>query len=82
MKKVLSDYTKIEFIELINTLIQSDDNEISILIDLFESLTQHPAGSDLIFYPEPGQDDSPEGITETIEIWRNENGLSTFKKDV
>ncbi|WP_422836636.1 bacteriocin immunity protein [Aliivibrio salmonicida] len=45
----------------------------------FEKLTQHPDGSDLIFYPENLGDDSPERITEIVKEWRESQGLSSFK---
>ncbi|EEQ04693.1 Colicin-E7 immunity protein [Yersinia bercovieri ATCC 43970] len=43
-------------------------------------VSEHPSGSDLIFYPEDGADDSPEGILETIKKWRAENGKPSFKE--
>ncbi|MBS5838238.1 MAG: bacteriocin immunity protein [Pseudomonas sp.] len=49
------------------------------MLDEFERLTEHPAGSDLIYYPEDGADNSAEGITQTIKEWRAENGLPGFK---
>ncbi|WP_016598339.1 bacteriocin immunity protein, partial [Yersinia pestis] len=35
---------------------------------------------DLIYYPEDGADDSPEGILELVKKWRAENGKPGFKK--
>jgi hypothetical protein len=46
---------------------------------LFKKLTEHPDGSDLIYYPKPGQDDSPAGIVKTVKEWRKANGKSGFK---
>lgn len=49
------------------------------LIDQFEDLSQHPDGSDLIFYPENPDDSTPERIVEIVEGWRARNGLPGFK---
>jgi len=49
------------------------------LIDLFEKLSKHPNGSDLIFYPENSEDSTPERIVEIVEQWRARNGLPGFK---
>ncbi|WP_016676051.1 bacteriocin immunity protein, partial [Yersinia pestis] len=46
----------------------------------FTKITEHPSGSDLIYYPEDGADDSPEGILELVKKWRAENGKPGFKK--
>ncbi len=50
------------------------------MLDTLEQLTEHPAGSDLIYYPEEGADHSPEGITQTVKEWRAANGLPGFKE--
>lgn len=41
----------------------------------FNTICEHPAGSDLIFYPE---DDSAEGITRTLKEWRATQDLPGF----
>ncbi|QLL13800.1 bacteriocin immunity protein [Pseudomonas chlororaphis subsp. aurantiaca] len=45
----------------------------------FQKVSEYPAGSDLIFYPENGADDSSEGITRLVKEWRAANGLPGFK---
>ncbi|RMS18304.1 Colicin/pyocin immunity protein [Pseudomonas savastanoi] len=42
-------------------------------------MTEHPAQTDVIFYPEEGQEDTPEGILKTIKEWRAKNGKPGFK---
>lgn len=49
------------------------------LIDQFENLSQHPDGSDLIFYPEDPDGSTPERIVKVVEEWRACNGLPGFK---
>ncbi len=46
----------------------------------FERLTEHPDGSDLIYYPRDDREDSPEGIVKEIKEWRAANGKSGFKQ--
>lgn len=48
---------------------------------MFEKLSEHPDGSDLIYYPQDDQDDSPEGIVKEVKEWRAKNGKSGFKSE-
>ncbi|HFH3052905.1 TPA: bacteriocin immunity protein [Pseudomonas aeruginosa] len=79
---VISDYTEAEFLQLVRDICEvncsSEDAHLG-LVDRFRSLAEHPSGTDLIFYPEDGADDSPEGITRTVKEWRAANGLPGFK---
>ncbi|PQQ32849.1 bacteriocin immunity protein [Photorhabdus akhurstii] len=43
-------------------------------------LSEYPDGTDILFYPSPGQDDSLEGIVKQIKEWRARNGKPGFKK--
>ncbi len=81
VKNSLSEYSKAEFIELINA-IKNDEGSINYQLALvmhFKKLVQHPAGSDLIFFPENGADDSAEGICRAIKDHCLTNGLRVFK---
>lgn len=82
-KNTISDYTESEFISLINNLINinahGSNRALGKAMQEFGALIGHPSGTDLIFYPEPGTDDSPEGITKTVKAWRAANGLPGFK---
>ncbi|MDZ5604194.1 bacteriocin immunity protein [Pseudomonas sp. RP23018S] len=49
------------------------------LVDHFRTITEHPSGSDLIFYPEPGAE-GPDGIISEIKKWRAANGKPDFKR--
>ncbi|NMZ97712.1 bacteriocin immunity protein [Pseudomonas lundensis] len=83
MKKSISEYTEAEFVNLMQEILTANksapDEVLDPMLDEFERLTEHPAGSDLIYYPEDGADNSAEGITQTIKEWRAENGLPGFK---
>ncbi len=81
-KKILSDYTESEFLDLVRKIYnaegptEEDDNR---RVREFRRLAEHPSGSDLIFYPEDGKDDSPEGVVQEVKQWRQANGKSGFK---
>lgn len=81
-KKTLSDYTESEFLDLVRKICnaegptEEDDNR---RVREFRRLSEHPSGSDLIFYPEEGKDDSPESIVQEVKEWRQANGKPGFK---
>lgn len=82
MKK-LSDYTESEFLYLVQKICSADcetEEDGNHLVREFERLAEHPSGADLIFYPEDGKDDSPEGIVREVKEWRSVNGKSGFKE--
>ena len=83
LKKSVSDYTEQEFVELLQRIIGNDasEDEENKLVHHFNTICGHPAGSDLIFYPEDYADDSAEGITRTLKEWRAAQGLSGFKNE-
>ena len=55
------------------------DDLLDLLLDRFEELTEHPLGTDLIYYPETPEDGTPERITEIVKEWRESQGLPCFK---
>ena len=83
VQKTLSDYTEREFLDLVRKIYnaegptEEDDNR---RVREFRRLTEHPSGSDLIFYPEEGNEDSPEGIVKEVKEWRIANGKPGFKE--
>lgn len=80
----ISDYTETEFLNLVRAICDGSQNSESEDIKnvlLFKQLTEHPTGSDLIFYPEEGHDDSPEGIVKEVKEWRAANGKPGFKPE-
>ncbi|WP_265495024.1 bacteriocin immunity protein [Providencia heimbachae] len=82
LKNSISDYTEAEFKQLIEAIINCEGNEKTQDNNLehFIRITEHPDGSDLIYYPNDGDDDSPAGILKTVKEWRAKNGKSGFKK--
>ncbi|URM27071.1 bacteriocin immunity protein [Pseudomonas frederiksbergensis] len=83
MKNTFSDYTENEFVALLQRIISHDgtEPEVDELVFHFEEVSEHPDGSDLIFYPEDDADDSAEGITRTVKEWRAAKGLPGFKAE-
>lgn len=79
----ISDYTVTEFISFIQKIRAANkggsDEELGELLALFRSLAGHPDGTDLIFYPHPGEDNSAKGVARTLKNWRAAQGLPGFK---
>ena len=88
-KPTLSDYTEKEFLEFLNEFINekpemSDEEHeayIDQLVEHFESVTEHPSGSDLLFYPDKTREDSPRGVLEEVKAWRAAHGKPGFKPE-
>ncbi|MEA9390694.1 bacteriocin immunity protein [Acerihabitans sp. TG2] len=86
-KEKYEDYTEEEFLEFLREFfhnssgLKGDDyaayNDKMILH--FEKLSEHPSGSDVLFYPDGKREDSPEGIMEEVKSWRAKNGRPGFK---
>jgi hypothetical protein len=83
LKSSVSDYTEEEFIRLLQRIIGNEESEEeeNRLVLHFNNICEHPAGSDLIFYPEDDADASAEGITRTLKKWRATKGLPGFKDE-
>lgn len=87
-KDRIEDYTEEEFLEFLKGF-SSEHSQLcgeefikhmDRSIEHFVKITEHPARTDVIFYPEDDQEDSPEGILNTIKKWRANNGKPGFKK--
>ncbi|MGE8411232.1 MAG: bacteriocin immunity protein [Pseudomonas sp.] len=80
----ISDFTEAEFIGFIRNIRVMNkggtDAALGELLEQFSQLAGHPEGYDLIFHPEPGADNSAEGVTQTVKAWRAANGLPGFKE--
>lgn len=85
MKNNISDYTEAEFLEFtrniyINNkdLFPTEESHIKAVLE-FKSLTEHPSGSDLLYYPDGSREDSPEGVVKEVKEWRSAHGKPGFK---
>ncbi|PCE67545.1 bacteriocin immunity protein [Salinivibrio sp. YCSC6] len=82
MKNDLSAYSQSEFLQLVQRICLDDYDTEQEHIDAvlhFEEVTQHPDGSDLIYYPEKEEDATPENIVRIVKEWRQSKGLPCFK---
>ncbi|HFQ9139385.1 TPA: bacteriocin immunity protein [Enterobacter cancerogenus] len=83
MKK-LSEYTESEFLYLVQKIFSADcetEDDGNRQVKEFERLAERPSGTDLIFYPEDGKDDSPEGVIHEVKEWRQRRGKPCFKSE-
>lgn len=83
LKNKFEEYTETEFLEILNKIWAADvstEEEHDKLIEHFSKITEHPQGNGLIFYPEAGVEDSPEGILKVVKEWRAANGRTGFKQ--
>jgi hypothetical protein len=85
LAKKISDYREEQFIYLLQQIFISNtdgtsETVLADMLDNFSELAEHPAGTDLIYWPEDGAQCSPEGITATVKEWRAANGLPGFKQ--
>ncbi|ELD3425705.1 bacteriocin immunity protein [Enterobacter hormaechei subsp. xiangfangensis] len=81
MKK-LSDYIESEFLSLVQKICSADfetEEDGNRQVREFKRLAEHPSGADLIFYPENGKDDSPEGVVQEVKEWCQPHGKPCFK---
>ncbi|EPY7207842.1 bacteriocin immunity protein [Klebsiella quasipneumoniae] len=82
-KKSISDYTESEFLAFVKKIFNPDntteDEDVQNVLE-FERITEHPDGSDVIFYPPKGREDSPERVVKVVKEWRARNGKPGFKE--
>jgi len=81
-KKSISDFTEAEFLAFVKKIFNpnttTEDEDVQNVLE-FERLTEHPDGSDVIFYPPKDREDSPEGVVKEVKEWRAKNGKPGFK---
>ncbi|WAT27359.1 bacteriocin immunity protein [Pseudomonas sp. GXZC] len=81
MSTSINEMTESDFLSFVNKLYSADypseeahDNAVME----FEAISEHPAGSDLLYYPEAGKS-GPEAVVEEVKAWRAANGKPGFK---
>lgn len=83
-KKTYDQYTESEFLGLINKLFlgqYSSEEELDSIVHEIVDTSEHPNGTDILFYPEQGIENTPEGILFSIKEWREANGKPGFKPE-
>lgn len=81
LQTTIAGYTESEFLRLIEEICSANGTEDyqDELLENFIQVSGHPAGSDLIYYPEPGPEATPREILEVIKRWRVANNLPLFR---
>ncbi|NDK99590.1 bacteriocin immunity protein [Photorhabdus bodei] len=83
LKSKLEEYTETEFLELISMIFEgkySSEAEHDAIVNNIVRVSEYPAGTDLLYYPEDGIEDSPEGVLKVVKEWRARNGKPGFKE--
>lgn len=83
-KNRLEDYTESEYKRLILRLFKGDyssEEELEEIVETIVNTSEHPSGSNILYFPEEGVEDSPEGVLSTIKQWRVANGKPGFKPE-
>nr|WP_298145534.1 bacteriocin immunity protein [uncultured Pseudomonas sp.] len=83
MKDKFSDYTEAEFIQFMEEIFKENqaatDDQLDPLLEHFAKITEHPDGTDLIYYAESDAEATADKITQKVKAWRKANGLPGFK---
>ncbi|WP_434709123.1 bacteriocin immunity protein [Pseudomonas sp. R1-1] len=81
LNKRVSDMLESDFLSFVTRVYNIDydteERHIDAVLE-FKALSEHPSGSDLIFYPEPGKS-GPTAVVEEVKAWRAANGKLGFK---
>jgi len=79
LKLRFEDYTEAEFTQLVTEICNAKGSEAyqDELLENFIAVTEHPEGSDLIYYSD--DDAMPEKVIATVRAWRKSEGLPDFK---
>ena len=80
IKPKFEDYTEAEFTQLVSEICSAKGGEAhqDKLLENFISVSEHPEGSDLIFYCED-KDATPVKIVAAVKAWRKAHGKRGFK---
>ncbi|MFG0633431.1 bacteriocin immunity protein [Pseudomonas sp. xss_2] len=79
----MSDFTEHEFIQFVRKICTADfptEHAHDKAILDFEVISEHPAGSDLIYFSEAGKE-SPEAIVAEVKAWRLTAEKTGFKPE-
>ena len=84
LKNNITEYSEAEFISLLKEIFKENvaetDDRLDILLEHFEKITEHPEGTDLIYYAPSDAEATPEAITKRGKDWRTRNGKPGFRK--
>lgn len=80
LKPRFYDYTEAEFTQLVSEICNAEGDESyqDQLLENFISVSEHPEGSDLIYYSDD-DNATPVKIVAAVKAWRKAQGKSGFK---
>lgn len=82
MKPPITEMTELEFLAFVKKIYDADyateETHTHAVLE-FERISEHPSGSDLLFYPDIGKS-GPEAVVKEIKEWRAANAKPGFKK--
>ena len=85
-RKSLQEFTRDEFLDFVTRIFEGDfasEDEDDRMVAQFDRLVEpNPRRNGLIFWPEDGVEDSPEGVVREVEKYCREHGLPCFKDSV
>ena len=85
LKPSYDDYTESEFIDLLKEIYRANAEEpdgiLDPLLEHFSKITEHPSGTDLIYWPENDAQGELEAVLNIVKTWRAANGKPGFKPE-
>lgn len=85
LKNSYSDYTEPEFIDFLKEVYcanaEEADEVLAPLLKHFSEVTEHPSGTDLIYWPESDDQGELEAVLDIVKKWRTDNGKLGFRED-
>jgi hypothetical protein len=82
--KKIEEVTESDFLDFVRKICRAEyrtERQHGKAVYQFNQMSEHPYGSDLIYYPKPLSDNSPEGIVKEVKEWRATNGKPGFKPE-
>lgn len=81
LKDKFENYSEVEFLALVKEIFDVNGTESyqDSLLDNFSRVSEHPKGTDLIFYPDGDKQVTPESVVAEIKQWRSSVGKPLFK---
>jgi len=84
-KKTIADFTELEFLAFLRLIDEKNDSgdeeALDILLEQFETISEHPTGTDLLYWPESEYMGEAEQVLKIIKEWRAANGKPGFKSE-
>ncbi|MBC3363243.1 MULTISPECIES: bacteriocin immunity protein [unclassified Pseudomonas] len=82
MNSTINDMSESEFLAFVRKIYEADyypeEAHTNAVLE-FERISEHPSGSDLLYYPEAGKS-GPEAVVKEVKKWRSANGKPGFKQ--